>query len=124
MPTDAQLLDRAKSFATPPSSSLSGARLDFDGYVPRTAGDPPGAVTARAVQITIKPRPPCVNPVFELDACARGAMSMSRSAGRPLEPGALRLGRPDSLARRDDRDADRARASHSVIQPQRPRHDD
>ena len=62
--TDAQLRDRAKSFATPPDLDLVGARLDFAGYVIERRAMRLEA-TAREVKITIKPKNPCVNPVFE-----------------------------------------------------------
>ena len=82
--SDGRLRDRARSFATPPSiESLRGARLEFDGYVPerraiRLVAD------AREVAMTIKPGPPCVNPVFEIDRFPEGEIRVIL-AGRTLE---------------------------------------
>ena len=80
---DAQLIDRAKSFATPPSFDLQGARLDFAGYAPERRAIRVEALS-KDIRITIKPGAPCVNPVFEL-ATAPGGDAHVTVAGRPLE---------------------------------------
>jgi len=80
---DARLVDWAKSFATPPSLDLRGARLNFEGYAPERRAIRLEA-TARDVQITIKPGAPCVNPVFEFTRAPRGEVHITL-AGQPLE---------------------------------------
>ncbi|MFI5459838.1 MAG: hypothetical protein ACHRXM_30830, partial [Isosphaerales bacterium] len=80
---DARLVDWAKSFATPPSLDLRGARLDFEGYAPERRAIRLEA-TARDVQISIKPGTPCVNPVFEFTGEPGGEVQVSL-AGQPLE---------------------------------------
>jgi hypothetical protein len=81
--TDRRLLDWAQSFATPPALELRGARVDFEGYVPERRAI---RLTAegREVAITIKPGPPCVNPVFEIGGTPPGAVRASLG-GRPLD---------------------------------------
>jgi hypothetical protein len=66
---DRALLDRAKSFSTPPSiANLVGARLDTDTYVPErrairmTAAQP-------AMEFKISPGPICVDPVLRSRGC-------------------------------------------------------
>ena len=114
---DARLVDWAKSFATPPSLDVRGARVDAPGYVPERRairlnvlarsweGEPPGEprrnparteprppeitqdrldVSSHDIQITIKPGPVCINPVFELMHAPRGEMHLTL-AGRPLD---------------------------------------
>ena len=62
---DAALLVRARSFATPPSLEVEGARLPMDSYAtPRRAMQL--VVESQEVTITLTPQSPCVNPVFEL----------------------------------------------------------
>ena len=80
---DARLVDRAKSFATPPSLDLRGARLEFEGYAPERRAFRL-EVLSNEVQITIKPGTPCVNPVFELARVPEGDAHITL-AGRPLE---------------------------------------
>jgi hypothetical protein len=80
---DARLVDRAKSFATPPSLDLRGARLGFEGYAPERRAIRVEATT-RDVQLTIKPGAPCVNPVFEFTRAPRGEVHVTL-AGQPLE---------------------------------------
>ena len=80
---DARLVDWAKSFATPPTLDLRGARLDFAGYAPERRAIRL-EVLSNDVQITIKPGAPCVNPVFEL-ANVPGGDAHIALAGRPLE---------------------------------------
>jgi hypothetical protein len=83
--TDGRLLAWARSFATPPSLDLRGARLGFDGYVPERRAI---RLTAegREVAITIKPGPPCVNPVFEFEGVPKGELQVSLG-GRPVDAG-------------------------------------
>ncbi len=81
--TDAQLRDRAKSFATPPDLDLVGAKPDFAGYVIERRALRLEA-TARDVKITIKPNGPCVNPVFEFAHAPRGQIRVSLGGG-PLD---------------------------------------
>src|SRR6266436_3779156 len=66
-----RLVAWAKSFATPPALDPRGARLDFDGYVPERRAIRLVA-EGREVAVTIKPGPPCVNPVFELAGAPEG----------------------------------------------------
>jgi len=62
---DAALLVRARSFATPPSLEVRGARCTTDAYtLQRRAMQL--VVEDDEVTITFKPESPCVNPVFEL----------------------------------------------------------
>jgi hypothetical protein len=81
--SDRSLLARAKSFASPPSLEVRGARLDFQGYAPERRAiclaDPD-----REVRITINPGPPCVNPVFEWAGAPRGEIRVVLG-GRPLD---------------------------------------
>jgi hypothetical protein len=81
--TDAGLIDRAKSFATPPSLELRGARLSFAGYVPERRAIRLEGI-ANDIRITINPAGPCLNPVVEF-ASAPGAISQITLAGRPLD---------------------------------------
>jgi hypothetical protein len=81
---DAQLRDRARSFATPPDLDLRGARTDFACYSTERRAMCLEA-TSRDIQITIKPTIPCVNPVFELARAPRGMISV-RLSGAPLAP--------------------------------------
>ena len=86
--TDAQLRDRAKSFATPPTSSCAGqsqtspATSSSGG---RSAWRPP----SRDVQITIKPTTPCVNPVFEFARAPRGLIKVKLARRAARGPGIL-----------------------------------
>ena len=80
---DAQLRDRAKSFASPPDLELVGARPDFLGYAIEGRALCLEA-TAREIQITIKPKAPFVNPVFEISHAPRGTIQVML-AGRQLD---------------------------------------
>ena len=80
--TDAQLLDRAKSFAAPPDLELVGARPDLDGYVIERRAIRLEA-TARDIKITVKPKTPYVNPVIELAHAPKGQITV-RLGGEPL----------------------------------------
>jgi hypothetical protein len=81
---DARLRARARSFATPPSLEASGARLAFDTYVPERRALRVVA-EGRRIGLTIRPGPPCVNPVFEIDAAPGGPLAVTLD-GRPLDP--------------------------------------
>jgi hypothetical protein len=81
---DARLVERAKSFAAPPALELRGARVGFEGYAPERRAIRV-IVEAPEVAITIKPGPPCVNPVFEFDGVPRSEARVTL-AGQPLEP--------------------------------------
>jgi hypothetical protein len=80
---DARLVDWAKSFATPPSVELRGARVDLAGYAPERRAICL-EVLSRDVQIRIKPSVRCVNPVFEFKPNP-GVIDRLTLAGRPLE---------------------------------------
>jgi len=80
--SDNRLIEWAKSFSTPLSVGLSGARLDFNSYSPERRAIRL-AVTDRVVQITTNPGPPCVNPVFEFDGAPPGGVSVSLR-GHPI----------------------------------------
>lgn len=81
---DDRLLERARSFATPPTlENLRGARFEAEAYVPERRALRL-AVEASDVSVTIRPGTPCVNPVFELTGAPRGAVTVSLE-GRPLD---------------------------------------
>ena len=82
--SDARLVERAKSFATPPALELRGAHVGFDGYAPEHRAMRLVA-EAREIAITIKPDPPCVNPVFEIDGVPKSEARIAL-AGQPLDP--------------------------------------
>ncbi len=82
--SDARLVERAKSFASPPALELRGARVGFEGYAPERRAIRL-VVDAREVVIVIKPALPCVNPVFELDGAPKGEARVIL-AGRRLDP--------------------------------------
>jgi hypothetical protein len=79
-----RLVAWAKSFATPPSLDLEGARLDFEGYVLERRAIRL-VVENREVVITVKPGSPCINPVFEFDGVPEGEVRVLLG-GRPLDP--------------------------------------
>jgi hypothetical protein len=82
--SDAELLERAKSFAAPPDLDLLGARPALDGYaIERRAICL--VATARDIKITVKPKTPVVNPVFELAHAPRGQITVS-FGGETLHP--------------------------------------
>jgi hypothetical protein len=81
---DARLVDRAKSFAIPPALELRGARVGFESYAPERRAIRL-VVEAPEITIAIKPGPPCVNPVFELDGAPNGEARVSLG-GQPLDP--------------------------------------
>ena len=82
--SDGLLLDRARSFATPPSlDGLQGARLAYDTYIPERRAIRLIA-EAREVSFTIKPGPPCVNPVFEIDRAPQGQIQVNLG-GKPID---------------------------------------
>jgi hypothetical protein len=71
--SDSRLVEWAKSFSTPLSFSVNGARLAFASYSPerRSIGLD---VTDHVVRITTNPGPRCVNPVFEFHNAPPGAI--------------------------------------------------
>jgi hypothetical protein len=80
---DARLRERANSFATPPSiESLRGARLAFESYAPERRAIRL-AVVGQDVAMMLRPRVPCVNPVFELNSVPAGKFQVMLS-GRTL----------------------------------------
>ena len=81
--TDAQLRDRARSFATPPAIDVQGARLEFEGYRPERRAIRLVA-EGREVAINIKPVVPCVHPVFEIDRAPKGEIRVVLG-GQPLD---------------------------------------
>ncbi len=81
---DERLIERANSFAKPPSLQIEGGRLASDSYVPERRAVRL-EVDARTVTIRVRPDRPCVNPVFELIGAPASALSLSL-AGRPIEP--------------------------------------
>jgi hypothetical protein len=80
---DRRVLDRARSFATPPSLAVRGARIAFDAYAPDRRALCLVA-EGREVAVTIKPGPPCVNPVFEIAGAPPGPVRATL-ADRPLD---------------------------------------
>ena len=103
---DARLVDWAKSFATPPSLDLRGARLDLPVTFPSAARSGlksyPMTSRSRSSQELV-----CMNPVFELMQLLVVRCNLTL-AGRPLRSRTLCVGRPDTLAGCHDRYADRA----------------
>jgi hypothetical protein len=81
--SDGRLLQWARSFASPPSLGLRGAQLDFEGFSPERRSIRL-AVEARDVQITIKPGPPYVHPVFEFAGAPPGDVKVTL-AGNSLD---------------------------------------
>jgi hypothetical protein len=82
---DRRLRDWARSFATPPTLELQGARLDFEAYAQKRRAIRLIALD-RDVRITIKPGSTCVNPVFEWMGAANGDVRVWLD-GRPLDAG-------------------------------------
>ena len=80
---DRRVLDRARSFATPPSLAVRGAQIAFDAYAPERRALCLVA-EGREVVVTIKPGPPCVNPVFEIAGAPSGPVCVTL-ADRPLD---------------------------------------
>lgn len=83
--SDAQLLDRARSFTVPPSLEIKGGRLEIDSYVSERRAIRL-VVDAAAVTVVLKPAVACLNPVFELRG-APGALLSVTFGGRSLKPG-------------------------------------
>ncbi len=79
---DPPLLDRARSFAAPPSLELEGARLDLNPYAPERRAIRLTAAGSE-ITLTIKPGVPCVNPVFEWTEPREGAIDVALD-GRPV----------------------------------------
>jgi hypothetical protein len=82
--TDARLLDWARSFATPPSLKVEGARLDIDSYVPQRRAIRL-IVERNTVTALVSPTVRCVNPVFELLHAPKTLVRI-QLAGRSLQP--------------------------------------
>ena len=82
--TDSALLARARSFATPPSLEVAGARYTTDSYDLSTRAIRL-AVESTDVTITFKPGHPCVNPVLDL-ANVQGKLRKISLDGQELPP--------------------------------------
>jgi hypothetical protein len=80
---DSRLLDRARSFAAPPSVKIKGARLYFDAYAPERRAIRL-ADTEREISLTIEPSVTCVNPVFEWRTPQAGPIELALD-GRTIE---------------------------------------
>jgi len=80
---DRRLREWGRSFTTPPSLELDGARLDFEAYVPERRAIRLVA-EEREVWIALVPRTPCVNPVFEWVGAPQGEVRVTLD-GRPLD---------------------------------------
>ncbi len=78
---DAALRERAISFANPPDLELKGAIPSFAGYRSELRAMSLEA-TARELVITIKPKTPCINPVFEFVHAPRGMLEATLSGQR------------------------------------------
>jgi len=74
---DERLLEWARSYARPPSLSVEGARVAFDGYATERRAIALD-VDGPSIAITIKPEVACVNPVFELIGAPSGELSVRR----------------------------------------------
>ena len=81
---DARLVDWAKSFATPPSLELRGARLDFAGYAPERRAIRLDALIDRTSR-SRSSRAALREPGLRVHACAREADVSVTLAGRPLD---------------------------------------
>jgi len=80
---DQRLLERARSFAAPPSLEIEGARLDANPYTPeRRAIRLTG--TESETTLTIKPGVSCINPVFEWSEMRPGTIEVALD-GRALD---------------------------------------
>ena len=86
---DAQLLDWAGSFSSPPSVEVSGGRLDFDSYVPERRAIRL-IVDNATVSMAIQPNVTCVNPssscTMPQGPCFPSHSEIARS-GRESMPG-------------------------------------
>ena len=80
---DRRVLDRARSFATPPSLAVRGAQIAFDAYAPERRALCLVA-EGREVVVTIKSGAPCVNPVFVIAGAPPGPVRVTL-ADRPLD---------------------------------------
>ena len=82
--TDAQLRDRAKSFATPPDLELRGAQARLR-RLRRSSGGRSAWRRPRATSRSRSSRTsPCVNPVFEFDACPAGQIKVRLAGNRSM----------------------------------------
>ncbi len=82
--SDQRLLEWARSFTRPPFVGLTGARLEFDSYVPERRAIRL-VIEDETVAITINPTVRSVNPVFELIG-APGALAGLSLGDRALQP--------------------------------------
>jgi hypothetical protein len=80
--SDQRLLEWARSFSTPPSLKLQGARLDSEPYHPERRAMRLVA-EEKTVTIGLTPATPCVNPVFELSQAPKTLVRVELNA-RPL----------------------------------------
>ncbi len=76
---DQRLLECARSYWQPPTLEVVGARLDAESYIPERRAIRL-VVESDSVSVKIKPRQPCVNPVFELSS---GASRTTAATGDP-----------------------------------------
>jgi hypothetical protein len=80
---DTRLLHWARSFSTPPSIEVQGARLDGEPYLPERRAIRL-IVEDTKISIMIKPATPCIHPVFELAGAPRN-LHRVWLADRPLD---------------------------------------
>lgn len=84
---DDRLLQWARSYAQPPSLSVEGAQVAFDGYAVERRSMTL-VVDKPSIAIAIKPQAACVNPIFELIGAPGGKLSIERD-GVALKPEAF-----------------------------------
>ena len=77
-------LHRHEASRAPRAWKSAGARLDFDAYAPERRAMRL-AVESREVAVTIRPGPPCVNPVFELIDAPKTPAKFTL-AGQTIDP--------------------------------------
>jgi hypothetical protein len=82
---DEEVLERARSFNSPPSVALKGARLDFESFAPQRRAIRL-VVEESQITVTLKPTVPCIDPVFEL-LKAPSLLSEVRLGEQVLNPG-------------------------------------
>ncbi|MBI4604796.1 MAG: hypothetical protein HY721_22770 [Planctomycetes bacterium] len=80
---DPQLLDRARSFARPPSLEVRGARLEAGSHVPERRAIRL-IVEKSPIHVTLEPSGPCIDPVFELVGAPAGRLTVTLR-GRRLD---------------------------------------
>jgi hypothetical protein len=79
---DTRVLEWARSFSTPPSLEVQGARMDHDSYVPERRAVRLN-VEGATVEMLVKPTVKWINPVLELTGTPGALMSVT-VAGRSL----------------------------------------